>query len=86
MPRCTTDGGMTTERYVQYYERSAARQHRLKSYDEHRFREDGSFRVLQMADVQDGPDVLPDTIRLIREAAKPIRILWCSPRRPDPRL
>ena len=32
-----------------------------------RFREDGSFRVLQMADVQDGPDVLPDTIRLIRE-------------------
>lgn len=51
-----------------------------------RFREDGSFRVLQMADVQDGPDVLPDTIRLIREAsAKPIRILWCSPAT-DPRL
>lgn len=35
-----------------------------------RFREDGSFRVLQMADVQDGPDVLPDTIRLIREAIR----------------
>ena len=32
-----------------------------------RFREDGSFRVLQMADIQDGPNVLPDTIRLIRE-------------------
>ena len=31
-----------------------------------RFREDGSFRVLQMADIQDGPNVLPDTIRLIR--------------------
>ncbi|PJM79102.1 metallophosphatase [Bifidobacterium scaligerum] len=35
-----------------------------------RFREDGSFRVLQMADVQDGPDVRPDTIRLIREAIR----------------
>ncbi|TPF95640.1 metallophosphatase [Bifidobacterium sp. UTBIF-78] len=35
-----------------------------------RFREDGSFRVLQMADVQDGPDVQPDTIRLIREAIR----------------
>ena len=31
-----------------------------------RFREDGSFRVLQMADIQDGPNVLPDTIRLIQ--------------------
>ena len=35
-----------------------------------RFREDGSFRVLQMADFQDGPNVLPDTIRLIREAIR----------------
>ncbi|KFI92842.1 calcineurin-like phosphoesterase [Bifidobacterium saguini DSM 23967] len=35
-----------------------------------RFREDGSFRVLQMADVQDGPDVQKDTIRLIREAIR----------------
>ncbi|MBT1163202.1 metallophosphoesterase family protein [Bifidobacterium felsineum] len=35
-----------------------------------RFRKDGSFRVLQMADVQDGPDVQPDTIRLIREAIR----------------
>ncbi|MBW3089950.1 metallophosphoesterase family protein [Bifidobacterium miconisargentati] len=35
-----------------------------------RFREDGSFRVLQMADVQDGPDVRPDTIHLIREAIR----------------
>lgn len=35
-----------------------------------RFHEDGSFRVLQMADVQDGPDVRPDTIRLIREAIR----------------
>ena len=35
-----------------------------------RFREDGSFRVLQMADIQDGPNVLPDTIRLIREAIR----------------
>lgn len=32
------------------------------------FRKDGTFRVLQMADVQDGPEVNPDTIRLIREA------------------
>ena len=35
-----------------------------------RFHDDGTFRVLQMADVQDGPDVLPDTIRLIREAIR----------------
>lgn len=33
-----------------------------------RFRPDGSFRVLQMADVQDGPLVSPDTIRLITSA------------------
>ena len=33
-----------------------------------RFRENGTFRVLQMADIQDGPDVNEDTIRLIREA------------------
>ena len=39
-----------------------------------RFRPDGTFRVLQMADIQDGPDVRPDTIRLIEAAiakAKP---------------
>lgn len=35
-----------------------------------RFRADGTFRVLQMADIQDGPDVHPDTIRLIREAIR----------------
>lgn len=35
-----------------------------------RFRDDGTFRVLQMADVQDKPDVEPDTIRLIREAIR----------------
>lgn len=35
-----------------------------------RFRDNGVFRVLQMADVQDGPDVLPDTIRMIREAIR----------------
>ncbi|PJM73900.1 serine/threonine protein phosphatase [Bifidobacterium primatium] len=33
-----------------------------------RFRENGTFRVLQMADIQDGPNVNEDTIRLIREA------------------
>lgn len=32
------------------------------------FRSDGSFRVLQMADIQDGPDVSPDTIRLLEAA------------------
>lgn len=35
-----------------------------------RFREDGTFRVLQMADIQDKPEVDPDTIRLIREAIR----------------
>ena len=35
-----------------------------------RFREDGSFRVLQMADIQDGPNVREDTIRLIETAIK----------------
>ena len=35
-----------------------------------KFREDGTFTILQMADVQDGPDVQPDTIRLIREAIR----------------
>ena len=34
------------------------------------FREDGMFRVLQMADIQDGPQVNADTIRLIREAIR----------------
>ena len=33
-----------------------------------RFRGNGTFRVLQMADIQDGPNVNEDTIRLIREA------------------
>ncbi|KAA8829276.1 metallophosphoesterase [Bifidobacterium tissieri] len=33
-----------------------------------RFRKNGTFRVLQMADIQDGPDVNEDTIRLIRAA------------------
>lgn len=32
------------------------------------FRADGTFRVLQLADVQDGPDVSPDTIRLLEAA------------------
>lgn len=35
-----------------------------------RFREDGTFRVLQMADIQDKPDVDKDTIRLIEEAIR----------------
>lgn len=35
-----------------------------------RFNDDGTFRVLQMADIQDGPEVHPDTIRLIREAIR----------------
>ncbi|RSX53620.1 metallophosphatase [Bifidobacterium goeldii] len=33
-----------------------------------RFGTDGTFRVLQMADIQDGPNVRPDTIRLIEAA------------------
>lgn len=33
-----------------------------------RFHEDGTFRVLQMADIQDGPNVNPDTIRMIDAA------------------
>lgn len=39
-----------------------------------RFRKDGTFRVLQLADVQDGPDVSPNAIALIDaaiEAADP---------------
>ena len=35
-----------------------------------RFNSDGTFRVLQMADIQDGPDVREDTIRLIEAAIK----------------
>ena len=35
-----------------------------------RFRGDGTFRVLQMADIQDGPEVNADTVRLIREAIR----------------
>ena len=35
-----------------------------------RFRHDGTFRVLQMADVQDGPNVDPDTVDLIRAAIR----------------
>ncbi|MBW3093061.1 metallophosphoesterase family protein [Bifidobacterium sp. 82T10] len=35
-----------------------------------RFRRDGSFRILQMADIQDGPNVKPDTIRMIEAAIK----------------
>ncbi|MBT1179369.1 metallophosphoesterase [Bifidobacterium vespertilionis] len=35
-----------------------------------RFRHDGTFRVLQMADVQDGPDVDPDTVVLIEAAIR----------------
>ena len=35
-----------------------------------RFREAGTFRVLQMADIQDGPNVREDTIRLIEAAIK----------------
>ena len=33
-----------------------------------RFNSDGSFRVLQLADIQDGPNVRKDTIRLIEAA------------------
>lgn len=35
-----------------------------------RFRDDGTFRVLQMADIQDGPDVRDDTIRMIAAAVR----------------
>lgn len=35
-----------------------------------RFRADGTFRVLQMADIQDGPDISPDTITLIAAAIR----------------
>ena len=35
-----------------------------------RFRDNGTFRVLQMADIQDGPDVNKDTIRLIEAAVR----------------
>ncbi|NMN00599.1 serine/threonine protein phosphatase [Bifidobacterium sp. DSM 109958] len=35
-----------------------------------RFRHDGTFRVLQMADVQDGPEVDPDTVRLLEAAIR----------------
>ena len=35
-----------------------------------RFNSDGTFRVLQMADIQDGPDVREDTIRLIDAAIR----------------
>lgn len=35
-----------------------------------RFNSDGTFRVLQMADIQDGPNVRKDTIRLIEAAIK----------------
>ena len=38
--------------------------------DRLRFRPDGTFRVLQLADIQDGPNVHPDTIRLIRAAIR----------------
>ena len=38
-----------------------------------RFNSDGTFRVLQMADIQDGPDVREDTIRLIDAAIKASR-------------
>ena len=35
-----------------------------------RFNEDGTFRVLQMADIQDKPEVNRDTIRLIEAAIR----------------
>ena len=35
-----------------------------------RFNEDGTFRVLQMADIQDKPEVNRDTIRLIKAAIR----------------
>lgn len=35
-----------------------------------RFNADGTFRVLQMADIQDGPNVHPDTIKLIKAAIR----------------
>lgn len=35
-----------------------------------RFRPDGTFRVLQLADVQDGPDVSRRAIMLIEAAVK----------------
>lgn len=35
-----------------------------------RFNADGTFKVLQMADIQDGPKVRPDTIRLIKAAIR----------------
>ena len=44
-----------------------------------RFHDDGTFRVLQMADIQDGPEVNRDTIRMIEAAineAKPDLVVF----------
>lgn len=44
-----------------------------------RFNDDGTFRILQMADIQDGPQVNDDTIRLIEAAireAKPDLVVF----------
>ena len=38
-----------------------------------RFHDDGTFRVLQMADIQDGPEVNRDTIRMIEAAINEAR-------------
>ena len=44
-----------------------------------RFHDDGTFRVLQMADIQDGPEVNRDTIHMIEAAineAKPDLVVF----------
>ncbi len=44
-----------------------------------RFHDNGTFRVLQMADIQDGPEVNRDTIRMIEAAineAKPDLVVF----------
>ena len=35
-----------------------------------RFRDDGTFRILQVSDIQDGPHVNEDTLQLIGDAVR----------------
>ena len=62
----------SSRRYEQFPVRVSQLQARLSILKSMtlRFRDDGTFRVLQMADVQDGPDVNADTIRMIEAAIR----------------
>lgn len=45
-----------------------------------KFREDGTFHILQFADIQELPEASEDTMALIRRALDTAgRIWWCSP-------